>query len=68
MRYTGIRTTGPESLRHFKRTYKQALRRQIASGTYNPEQPGHRAHARGQALPHLEDDAAAARPTPWSST
>ncbi|HLT31386.1 MAG TPA: DUF444 family protein [Myxococcaceae bacterium] len=38
-RYTGVNTTGPESLRHFKRTYKQALRRQIASGTYNPERP-----------------------------
>ncbi len=38
-RYTGINTTGPESLRHFKRTYKRALRRQIASGTYNPAAP-----------------------------
>jgi uncharacterized sporulation protein YeaH/YhbH (DUF444 family) len=38
-RYTGIRQTGPESLRHFKRTYKRALRRQIASREYNPEQP-----------------------------
>jgi sporulation protein YhbH len=39
IRYNGINTTGPESLRHFRRTYKQALRRQIASGTYNPERP-----------------------------
>ena len=38
-RYTGINTIGPESLRHFKRTYKQALRRQIASGTYDPKRP-----------------------------
>jgi hypothetical protein len=38
-RYVGIRTTGPESLRHFRRTFKQALRRQIASGTYNPANP-----------------------------
>ena len=38
-KYTGIRQTGPESLRHFKRTYKRALRRQIASNTYNPEIP-----------------------------
>ena len=30
-KYTGIRQAGPESLRHFKRTYKQALKRQIAS-------------------------------------
>lgn len=38
-RYTGIRQTGPESLRHFKRTFKEALKRQLASGTYNPESP-----------------------------
>lgn len=38
-KYTGISTTGPESLRHFKRTYKQALRRQVLSGEYNPIEP-----------------------------
>ncbi len=38
-RYTGIARSGPESLRHFKRTYKEALKRQIASGTYNPLMP-----------------------------
>ncbi len=38
-KYTGIRSTGPESLRHFRRTFKQALRRQIAAGTYNPKNP-----------------------------
>ena len=38
-RYTGINTAGPESLRHFKRTYKEALRRTIASGEYNAERP-----------------------------
>ena len=38
-KYTSIRTVGPESLRHFKRTYKQALRREISTGTYNPLQP-----------------------------
>ena len=38
-KYTGISRTGPESLRHFKRTYKQALRRQIISGTYNYADP-----------------------------
>jgi len=38
-RYTGIRQTGPESLRHFKRTFKQALKRQVAMGTYNPKTP-----------------------------
>ncbi len=38
-KYTGIRQAGPESLRHFKRTFKRALRRQIASRTYNPDDP-----------------------------
>ena len=38
-RYTGIRQTGPESLRHFKRTFKQALKRQLAAGTYDSETP-----------------------------
>jgi uncharacterized sporulation protein YeaH/YhbH (DUF444 family) len=38
-KYTGIRSTGPESLRHFRRTFRQALRRQIAMGTYNPANP-----------------------------
>ena len=38
-RYTGISTSGPDSLRHFKRTYKRALRRQIASDSYRPEAP-----------------------------
>ncbi len=38
-RYTGIRQTGPESLRHFKRTFRRALRRQIMTGQYNPDRP-----------------------------
>jgi len=38
-RYTGISRSGPESLRHFKRTYKEALKRQISAGTYNYEDP-----------------------------
>ncbi|OGQ06538.1 MAG: hypothetical protein A3G32_01430 [Deltaproteobacteria bacterium RIFCSPLOWO2_12_FULL_40_28] len=37
--YRGIRQAGPQSLRHFRRTYKQALKRQIVSGVYNPENP-----------------------------
>ncbi len=37
--YKSIRRSGPESLRHFKRTYKQALKRQIASGEYDPLNP-----------------------------
>jgi len=38
-RYTSIRRSGPESLRHFKRTYMEALRRQISSNSYNAAQP-----------------------------
>lgn len=38
-RYTGIRRTGPESLRHFKRTYKEALRRQVSSREYDADRP-----------------------------
>lgn len=35
-KYKGISPIGPESLRHFKRTYKRALQRTIASGTFDP--------------------------------
>ena len=38
-RYTTIRSTGPNSLRHFKRTYKRAIKRQIASSEYDPDRP-----------------------------
>jgi len=38
-KYTGINRAGPESLRHFKRTYKQALKRQIITGAYDPKNP-----------------------------
>lgn len=38
-RYTGVHTVGPDSLRHFKRSYRQALRRMVASGVYDPERP-----------------------------
>jgi uncharacterized sporulation protein YeaH/YhbH (DUF444 family) len=38
-RYTSIRPTGPESLRHVKRTFKRALKRQIASRIYDPDHP-----------------------------
>ena len=38
-RYTDIRRVGPESLRHFKRTYREALKRQIAAGEYDPDNP-----------------------------
>ena len=39
LKYSGISPTGPESLRHFKRTYRKALRRQLISGTYDPKNP-----------------------------
>jgi uncharacterized protein len=38
-RYTGVRRVGPESLRHFRRTYREALKRQISMGTYAPDKP-----------------------------
>lgn len=46
-RYTSVSSSGPESLRHFKRTYKKALRRQIMAGTYNPKHP--------KIIPYHED-------------
>ena len=39
-KYTGIRTTGAEGLRHVRRTFKEMLKRNIASGSYDPEKPG----------------------------
>ena len=38
-KYNGITRAGPESLRHFKRTYKEALKRSIAAGSYDPVLP-----------------------------
>jgi uncharacterized sporulation protein YeaH/YhbH (DUF444 family) len=38
-RYTGISRSGPNSLRHWKRTFRAALQRQIAQGTYDPSRP-----------------------------
>lgn len=38
-RYTGIRPVGPHSLRHYKRTYREALKRQLSLGTYDPDNP-----------------------------
>lgn len=38
-KYSGIASQGPESLRHFKRSFKEALKRQIATGTYDPNNP-----------------------------
>ena len=38
-RYNGLRATGPDSLRQFRRTFKNALKRTIASGLYDPRDP-----------------------------
>ncbi len=38
-RYSSIGTVGPDSLKHFKRSYKEALKRQIASGVYDDKNP-----------------------------
>jgi uncharacterized sporulation protein YeaH/YhbH (DUF444 family) len=38
-KYSGIHRAGPESLRHFKRTFRQALKRQICTGTYDLDNP-----------------------------
>src|SRR5665213_3151942 len=38
-RWTGRAHVGPDSLRHFKSSYKEALKRSIATGTYNPDDP-----------------------------
>jgi sporulation protein YhbH len=38
-KYSGIRKVGPESLRHFKRSFKEALKRQIMIGDYDPDNP-----------------------------
>lgn len=38
-KYSGIRQVGPEALRHFKRTYKEALKRAISTGSYDASNP-----------------------------
>ncbi len=38
-KYTSIGSTGPDSLKHLKRTYREALKRQMSMGTYDPMNP-----------------------------
>ena len=38
-RYTRVRPTGPAALRHFKRTYREALKRQMMLGEYDSDKP-----------------------------
>ncbi len=61
-RYDHIRSRGPDSLRHGRRTLKQALKRSVASGEWNPAAP--------KIVPLREDfrfRANRPRPTPHSS-
>ena len=37
--YNGRSQVGPESLRHFKTSYKEALKRYMSTGLYDPEDP-----------------------------
>ena len=39
VKYSGLLRQGPESLHHFRRTYREALRRSIAAGEYDFEDP-----------------------------
>lgn len=38
-KYSTIGTVGPDSLKHFKRSYREALKRQIATGNYDEDNP-----------------------------
>ncbi len=38
-KYSGIRPVGPSALRHFKRTFREAMRRQMMLGEYDPDDP-----------------------------
>lgn len=38
-KYKDVHRIGPNSLRHYKRTYREALKRQIAAGLYDPTNP-----------------------------
>ncbi len=59
-KYTGIRQTGPESLRHFKRTFKRALQPPDRRRRLRPRRADRHPGARGQAVSQLEGSAAAA--------
>ena len=38
-KYTGIRQSGPSALRHFKRSYREAIKRQMMLGDYDHADP-----------------------------
>jgi len=61
-RYTGIRASGPRSLRHFRRTFRRALARTVAAGGWDPSEP--------RVIPIRDDERYRARrtcPQPESS-
>ena len=39
VKYTSVRRVGPESLRHFRRTYVEAIKRKMSEGTYRASDP-----------------------------
>lgn len=38
-KYSGLSPVGPQGLRHFRSSYKKALKRSISAGTYDPKNP-----------------------------
>ncbi len=54
-KYKSIARNGPEALRHFKRTFRRALRRQVISGNVRSGGTASLAGERGQAVPVVED-------------
>lgn len=63
IQYNGINRTGSEGLRHFKRTYKEAIKREIGSGTYVPGKaivPRHEDKRYRSASPKTKEVASAA--------
>lgn len=38
-KYSSIGTVGPDSLKHYRRSYREALKRQVATGTYDKNNP-----------------------------
>lgn len=39
-RFSSLRRSGPRGLRHMRRTFREALRRELAGGSYDPSRPG----------------------------
>ncbi|MCB0394521.1 MAG: DUF444 family protein, partial [Bdellovibrionales bacterium] len=39
IKYSGLAPVGPEGLRNFKASFKEALKREISAGTYDPQKP-----------------------------